>query len=83
MTASFRLTRALAPCAAVLLLAGCGPEAPSDAKPGAERKPTAAEIRAQFDSVLQPVYAIVAACTADTRIPSELAAQVQTQLDER
>ncbi len=83
LTASFRLTRALAPCAAVLLLAGCGPEAPSDAKPGAERKPTAAEIRAQFDSALQPVYAIVAASTADTRVPNELAAQVQTQLDER
>ena len=68
---------------ALFVAAGCGPEPAEDtSKPPPPKAPTAREIRAQFDSALQPVYAIVDTCGADTRVPDEVAAQVQAQLEE-
>lgn len=70
-------------CAAALLLAGCGESGPAKAppKPG-EHKTTANEIRTQFDSVLQPVYALVEAASADSVVPTETASDVKTKLEE-
>ena len=83
MTTTIYFRRALVTGALVVLLASC--DSASTAKPAApaEHVPTAAEIRAQFDSALQPVYDIVAHCEADTQVPVETSTAVQTQLDER
>ncbi|NUM53333.1 MAG: hypothetical protein HUU46_06795 [Candidatus Hydrogenedentes bacterium] len=74
---------ALVPCVVAALLLGCESEPPPKPTPPGERPPSAADIRRQFESVLQPIFDIVDDSTADTRVPEELAAQVQTQLAER
>ncbi|MCC6154298.1 MAG: hypothetical protein IT367_11095 [Candidatus Hydrogenedentes bacterium] len=70
-------------CVAALLSAGCGEGGPAKTppKPG-ERKITANEIRAQFESALQPIYALVEIASADSVIPPETAADVKTKLEE-
>ena len=84
MTANACLRPAFVSCAAILLLAGCDSQSPgAKSKPEVEREPTAAEIRAQFDAVLQPLHAFVASADADSSVPPEMTAQLQTQLDER
>lgn len=68
----------------VAVFAGCGVDSPSGAKPKppVPHEPTAAEVRAQFESALQPILAIVATCGADTRVPPETATGLQAQLED-
>lgn len=68
------------PCLLVTLFGGCDSKPAPTPAPPEKRGPTASEIRAQFDSALRSVYTIVDQSTADTRVPDEVAAQVQTQL---
>ena len=87
MITSAQARRAALPIAALLSLVVCGPgcgEKPreSASKKPAEHVPTAPEIRGHFEGALQPVFAIVDSCGADTRVPAEVAAQVQAQIDD-
>lgn len=68
----------------VVLVASCGaPEKPAKPEPGVDRPATPAEIQAQFDAILQPIYHLVATATPDSVVPPELWPQVRAQLEER
>lgn len=85
VTARAKMGRAVVSWAVIAGLTSCGPASAPGTKPapGVEKPVTAAEIRAQFEAVLQPIFGLVAGATADTRVSPELAAQVRSQLDER